>query len=233
MFPPFGTFVREELKLLRNRDWDTVWRRALREPRFGCPFPSLFYPLSSTNTIHHAYHLCRFEWQTGSRISDYAVIVEFGGGYGSLCRLCSAVGFAGEYIIYDFPEQSALQRYYLSSIKVNAATTISDINLLAQIVVRCMAKPRLFIATWSLSESELALRGQIASVVHSFDAFLIAYQERFPGIDNRAYFSEWRSFFPEVIWTESAIAQLPGNRYLFGRKEKLVPAVSPSGIADA
>ncbi len=224
MFPRFGTFVREELKLLRKSDWNTVWRRALDEPRFGCPFPALVYPSSSTNTIHHAYHLCRFELDTSSRVSDYALALEFGGGYGSLCRLFHTIGFRGKYIIFDFPEQSALQHYYLSLTGLTGITTISDVNLLAQAVSLASKGPRLFIATWSLSESELAIRRQIAEIVHSFDGFLIAYQEQFPGIDNCAYFLEWRKSFPDVIWTETTIVHLPGNRYLFGRTKSLFPA---------
>lgn len=218
MFPLFGAFVREELKLLRQNNW-SVWRSALREPRLGLPFPCFIYPFSSTNTIHHAYHLCRFQLETSSAISDYSLIIEFGGGYGSLCRLCQAIGFRGKYILFDFPEQSALQRYYLSSIGLPEIVTISDVSLVGEPAESAPEGPRLFIATWSLSESAIPLRRQIAGIVKFFDAFLIAYQEEFPGIDNPAYFQEWQAAFPDVAWTESKIMHLPGNRYLFGSKK--------------
>lgn len=218
MFPSYGPFVREELKLLRKNNWG-VWRTALREPRLGLPFPCFIYPRSSANTIHHAYHLCRFQLETSSTISDYSVILEFGGGYGSLCRLCHGIGFRGKYILFDFPEQSALQRYYLSSVGLAEIVTISDVNLLRETAESTSGGQRLFIATWSLSESAIPLRREIAVIAQSFDAFLIAFQEEFPGIDNPAYFREWQAAFPDVAWTESKITHLPENRYLLGSKK--------------
>ena len=49
-------------------------------------------------------------------LSSSGVIVEFGGGYGSMCRLLHKLGFSGQYFIYDLPEFVALQRYFLKSI---------------------------------------------------------------------------------------------------------------------
>lgn len=219
MFPPFGAFAREELAFLRGKDWNAVWRKALKEPPLGLPFPALVYPRSSTNTIHHAYHLCRFESESFSHVRNYSAIFEFGGGFGSLCRICHAIGFAGKYVIFDLPEQSALQRYYLSSIGLGSVITVSDMSSLEQTLKTLPNTQRLFLATWSLSESAVSLRRKIAKLVEPFEAFLISYQETFPGIDNVAFFREWQSWFPEVTWSESAITHLPGNRYLFGVKK--------------
>ncbi len=127
MFPaPYARFARVELHALRKSErWD-VWRRAIGEQAAGLPFPCLFYPLSSSNAIHHGYHLYRFETQTGVGIQEFGTIVEFGGGYGSLCRLAHRLGFRGKYIIFDLPEQCALQRYYLSSIGIPGVFTTSS-----------------------------------------------------------------------------------------------------------
>jgi hypothetical protein len=49
----------------------------------------------------------------GSCLHDADCIVEFGGGFGSMCRLIGALGFRGRYVIFDLPPVLALQRYYL------------------------------------------------------------------------------------------------------------------------
>jgi hypothetical protein len=68
----------------------------------------------SMNLIHQAYHLTQWEQATGKRIEHLNTIVEFGAGYGAMALLCRRLGFEGQYIIYDLPEFSLLQEYYLS-----------------------------------------------------------------------------------------------------------------------
>ena len=61
-------------------------------------------------------HLALFEETTGSKIDTLELIFEFGGGYGSMCRLAHNLGFNQAYIIFDLQPFSALQNYYLSSL---------------------------------------------------------------------------------------------------------------------
>ncbi len=214
MFTRYGRFALEELRFLRGHDW-SIWRDAIRERRLGLPFPCLWYPFSSSTAVHHAYHIGKFEVETGSRIRDFHEIVEFGGGYGSLCRIVRNAGFTGKYLIFDTPEQCALQRYYLSSLGIDAAP-LSRLEALERELRPTRGGGRLFIATWSLSEAPVKLRKRIAGLVAGFDAFLIAYQERFGEIDNSAFFEEWPGWFPGVNWRRAPIQQLPGSSYLFG-----------------
>ncbi len=216
--PPYAGFARRELNFLKRQDW-AVWRRVIKERPIGMPCPSVFYPLSSANAIHHAYHLCRFEGETGLSIREFGTVVEFGGGYGSLCRIVHGLGFAGKYAIFDLPEQLALQRYYLAALNLRNVLAISEIELLGS-VAETSRKPMLFVATWSLSESPLGLRRQVAQSVGRFDAFLIAYQSEFGGIDNVAFFREWESWFPEVRWMRRTIEHVPASTYLFGVRKR-------------
>lgn len=213
--PPYAAFARSELKFLKCHDWQT-WRKAIREIRAGTPLPSMFCPWSSTNAIHHAYHLCRFELETAVKIREVAAIFEFGGGYGSLCRVVHALGFKGRYRIFDLPEQAALQRYYLRAAGVEGVLTISSPERLGEIQGSFGGDARLFIATWSLSESPLELRQRMAEAVRDFDAFLIAYQSVFEGVDNEAFFAKWTAWFPEVRWMRRKLESLPESTYLFG-----------------
>ena len=209
--PPYAAFARTELRFLK-RQGGGRWKSVLRERGAGLPMPCVFYPRSSSNAIHHAYHLCRFEVETGLKVRDFGSIAEFGGGYGSLCRIVHGLGFRGRYVICDLPEQSALQRYYLDAVGIEKVATVSEIAALGEE----LPGERLFVATWSLSETPVDLRRQVAEAVQDFDAFLIAYQSDFDGVENAAFFKEWQGWFPAVRWKSCAIKHVLASAYLFG-----------------
>ncbi|HRT63171.1 MAG TPA: hypothetical protein P5551_12530, partial [Syntrophales bacterium] len=184
---------------------------------------------SSGNRIHQAYHLARFEEATGQPISRFPLIMEFGGGYGSLCRIIYKLGFQGRYFIFDLPEFTALQKYYLGSLAMELIEAkaffsgrrgilcTSDPELLGSMAAS-EARTGLFVATWSLSETAQALREHIMTLpaMHAASAYLIAYQNDFEGIDNTHFFDAWRKSKPDIRWVQNEIAHMPGNHYLFG-----------------
>ena len=218
-----------ELRHLRGRsDWKGRWAPAVRESTIGHPRPFHLYPRSSGTLLHQAYHLCRFEETTGTSFVTLPCILEFGGGYGSLCRLFHQLGFTGTYVIFDLPEVSALQRFFLEHLGLPSAcepkvlpprgvVTTSNVETLAALMSGRGADRAGFIATWSLSEAPLDVRAPVLDVVASFDAHLLAYQDRFGEIDNVAFFSQWRARLPEFSWSEIPISHTPkSGRYLVG-----------------
>lgn len=222
MFLEYASYVANELGHLRRRpDWPARWRAALTESPAGLPLPYLLYPRSSANLIHHAYHLARFEEATGRRTSDFSTVIEFGGGYGSMCRLLFKAGFNGRYVIYDLPAFRALQQFFLELAGVTPRNSVvwaespEDIRRTIQ-SENPSASPSLFLATWSLSEAPVAVRSELMPIVRGCDACLIAYQENFDGVDNSAYFTQWLREFSHLEWKEIPIPHLPHNRYLFG-----------------
>lgn len=224
--------VAHELRHLRRRpDWRLRWRPALRESTAGRPRPFHLYPKSSGNLIHQAYHLCRFEEVTGLSLPTLPYVVEFGGGYGSLCRLFHQMGFAGTYVIFDLPEVSALQRFFLKTLgipaltvrdvrgPVSGAVTISDLDDLTRILRARPPGPAAFVAQWSLGEVPVALRRLVLPAVAGFDAYLLGYTEWFEGIDNRAFFKEWRATLAGHAWHDVPLPHLhKAEWYLFGVK---------------
>jgi hypothetical protein len=211
--PPYAELTLPELKFLKRQGWGR-WRNAIRETSVGMPFPSLFHWTSSANAIHHGYHLARFEEETGIRVPLFDEVLEFGGGYGSLCRIVHALGLSGRYTIVDLPAQAALQRYYLDLVGLRGVRTLRG----AEEIPTFLNGRRLLIGTWSLSESPLEVRERVTQAITCFDGFLIAYQDEFAGVDNVAYFREWCARFPGVVWKEMVIEHLPADRYLFGVK---------------
>ncbi len=233
MFVGNRPFIDNELGYLMSRpDWKQVWQDILEEDFAGDPKPCKGYRQSSGNRIHQSYHLARFEQETGLSINRFPLIVELGGGYGSLCRLIHKLGFKGQYIIFDLPEFVALQKFYLGSLAmplIEARDVVSgrrgilctsDLSVLGSVTPQ-EAQAGLFIATWSLSETDPAFRDQITTLpaVDSASAYLIAYQSNFEGVDNGRFFDAWRAKKPGICWVHSEISHMPGNFYLFGRKD--------------
>jgi hypothetical protein len=231
-------FIRDELNYLKDLpDWKSRWEKALEESPIGNPTLYHYFPSSSGNLIHQAYHLAQFENKTGMNISQANIVFEFGGGYGSMCRLVHNLNFKGRYIIYDLPPFSALQRYFLKMNGISAVTSSAYFEKTSNRVV-CVSELKqleailadhanigddVFIANWSLSESPVNLRHSILSIVKPFKAFLFAYQGRFDEIDNVGFFKEWVNTMVDIKWYNWKIPHLPNqlyrdNYYLMGMK---------------
>ena len=225
-----GAVVPEYLALRASGQWSR-FAPAVVESRTGNPLPFIYYPRSSGSLLHHCHHVLRFEETTGANLPGLDAIVEFGGGYGSMCRLLHRLGFKGRYFIYDLPEFSALQRYFLKSLDLpvhdaGADRTqpgihlFTDLEALRAALATVPASARRgFIATWSLSESPPELRDRFLPLVTDFDYLLIAFQDRFYEVDNNAYFAGLEhSTQGRLSWTKKRLRHLPGNNYFFGQR---------------
>jgi len=220
-----------------SRDWRAVWAPALRHKQYGHPPP--FPPMMATNAIaiEHATHLFRFHQATGESFQSADCIVEFGGGYGSMCRLIHAMGFRGSYVIFDLPHVLALQRYYLAlhgiEAEPDAAASATGVRLLADLdhVARLIddrsSANFSAISTWALSEMPLSLRTGIERILQRpcFREILLSYQARFEGNDNRDYFTAFAARTSGSFeWTDipigpaSSSASPSDSFYLFGMR---------------
>ena len=231
MFATQQDYVGVELEYLKHSgDWTSRWCAAIEECSVGHPIPYMHYPASSGNLIHQAYHLARFEKETGMRISDTHFIFEFGAGYGSMCRLAHNLGFRGRYLLYDLAPFSALQKFFLKCIGFelhsfqsfktaeSGVVCLSNIEELKEVISDCpQSADPLFIATWSLSETPVQLRNLILPLMASFKALLIAYQSQFREINNIDFFRQWTANWKNAEWQDSEIDHMPGSRYLFAK----------------
>jgi hypothetical protein len=189
---------------------------AIVKPHFGPddPFGKVIvrHPFSM-NLIHQAYHLTQWERATGQRIEQLETIVEFGGGYGAMALLCKRMGFEGKYIIYDLPEFSLLQEYYLS-----------QFGMLNGVEWNPKRKPKdvdLFMALYSLSEVEPSERsGFIQPYAKSF---LCLYSGKWEQWDNVDWFKNVLPKIAQYIkqWRHTEISHLPDkwNFYSIGWQE--------------
>jgi hypothetical protein len=217
--------------LRRSPRWPR-YRQVLKEDTVGRPVRFLWMPSTSGCQVHHTSHLASFEEQTGTPVEQLRLIVEFGGGYGSFCRQVHRLGFKGKYLIYDLPELSALQQYFLGSLDfplltaeqwadTAAASGVGFINELADLrrVVASLqtagVKPSLFVATWSISESPAPLRDEVLEIVKAFEHFLMAYQAEFGSVRNTEFFNRWITSRPDrEQWKHYPIPINPTSQYL-------------------
>ncbi|NOY66522.1 MAG: hypothetical protein GXP13_03820 [Gammaproteobacteria bacterium] len=228
MFVAHSSFIPTELSYLKKRpDWSSRWQHVINESSPGHPLPYAYYPKSSGNLIHQAYHLAVFEEQSGQNFNDVDLVVEFGGGYGSMCRLFNNLGYAGKYIIFDLKPFSLLQTFYLKSLGIpiltldNFKSSKTGVLLLSEIfhlkeVLNDFddKKKAMFLATWSISETPLSVRETFLPLIAGFGSYLIAYQDSFGEVDNIDYFNSWKKENPDVSWRYCRIKQLPGSSYL-------------------
>ena len=209
-----------ELAALQARpDWESRFRRAIRECDAGHPFRYAGWPESSEPLIQTAYTLARLETLAGRPVTEWDTVVEFGGGFGSLCRLTHQLGFRGRYVIFDLPPFTLLQRYFLRSAGVlredsDRIVLTSDVSELERHVAALPpAAWSMFVACWSLSETPLALRERILPLVERIGRFAVVYQERYGEVDNADYFTT--CWLPGTRRTQP-ILHRPGDHLLVG-----------------
>jgi hypothetical protein len=220
MFVAEEPYVATELGYLAQHDeWEDRWEPAIQEWRAGNPQPFTQFRSSSGNLIHHAYHVARFEDATGVRVDELDLVVEFGGGYGSMRRLLNNLGFRGLYVIHDLPEFTMLQDYFLQlgGMEPDSTTFTTELEQLSDVVAGDHSSRSLLIGTWSISEAPIGLREGLVPIADRLNAHLLGYQAEFSGVDNLDFFSKWRAQFAGFEWQDIAIDHIPGaNRYVFG-----------------
>ena len=216
-----------ELDYLQSLPNWPLWEQAIIQSSVGNPSPYPTYKKSSGNLIHQAYSIAQLIGRFPFDIAQIKTIVEFGGGYGSMARLLFRLGFKGQYIIFDLPEFSYLQEYYLNAASIgaqiltepspnqeSAVILLSELEKLAT-QIKLSGRPDLFIALWSLSESPIALRKEIIRLVADAKTYLIAYQDKFEDIDNTAYFNEVGNSMGLKERQSYQISHLKGKHFYF------------------
>lgn len=138
----------------------------LKEDGIGNPIISNRKYQTSSNRAYHMAHLGMYKKICGHYFWDTESIIEFGGGYGNMCRVIKKANPSITYIIIDLPELLALQYVYLASLlgenEVNIVTETNiqiipnKINLVSSELVyegKIALNTKTFISTWALSES--------------------------------------------------------------------------------
>ena len=191
----------------------------LYDTPFGDPYLCDFFPLASPNTIHKGYHLSMLKRHLNIFVDDLDFLADFGGGYGNFCRVVHNLGFAGKFTIVDFPDMHIIQKFYLEH--TTPGMDLYDIDWISVSDIESYTVPdnrSLFVATYSLNETPLNVRGKIEKFLSSFRYFLITYNRLWEGIDNQIWFSGLKNRLDHEFEIEVVSEQFQRAWYLLGRR---------------
>ena len=219
---------REYKELVGDGGKADKWRKAIRENTIGEPKPFSLDATTSGNLVHSVYHIKRFEDATKIDVKDVDLVLEFGGGYGSMCRAMYQAGFGGKYLMYDLSTPASLQHFYARSTGYDVEVMnefsdskqvycFSDVKKLdLQLSLLPLCKRRMFVASWSISVSPEPIRRTVFEMLrrHGFEHFLIAFQWTFEGINNDDFFAALQMPNVQSVTIENTV--FPANRYWFG-----------------
>ena len=192
-------FILKELQYLRkNSDW-LFFKKLLNENDVGNPVRYFLYPKSSGNRINHVFHLSILKKDTDIKFKEINNVFEFGGGYGCMANIFSKINKKVFFKLFDTIPVNLLQYYYLKQNRLDVGFKKNNkIQLLNNQNFKFnnkIKKKSLFIANWSLSETELKFREKFIRYLRNYDYSLIAFQESFENINNLKYFNNIRKKF--------------------------------------
>lgn len=203
----FHDIKKEAFDSLRASSFWGMFLNAGQLDGFGAK-PSKYFRKCSGNLLHHMYSLNEFlNFSPKTDLKALNTVYEFGGGYGSLCRLFYRLGFKGKYIILDNPLMSTIQDNFLKKTVPDqkVSSVLGDMNIAVDMAI----------ALWSLSECPIKAREKFFKT-KKFKKCLIAFQKKFAGIDNLKYFKKLVKDMNSYRWKLYEIKHLPGNYYLLG-----------------
>lgn len=190
-------FILKELKFLKkDAEWP-FYKFLLNEDDIGDPVRFFLYPKSSGNRINHIFHLAFLKKNTNIELKKIINVFEFGGGYGCMARIFSKINKNVFFKIFDTQPVNLLQYYYLKQNKLDVGfkknnqfqlLNNNNLNLSKKIL-----KNSIFIANWSISETQLKFREKFINHLKKFDYTLIAFQENFEDINNLKYFKNLKN----------------------------------------
>lgn len=209
MFVGEAPFTEGQYRVLERLDRDR-WMPATREDKFGYPPRLSWDEGTSGNLIHQAYHLAHYEVIAGKRVEEMDRICEFGGGYGAMCKLIRRLGFEGEYVIYDLPELSLIQQYYLSNVGIEFTPCVNANGL----GLDPEPEGDLLIGLYSLTEAPMDVRLNFMS--HPFPSYFFAHQHKYFG----EILAEWSDSFmqerSDLKWKVKQNRAILSHRYMVG-----------------
>ena len=208
-------YTEQQVDILKSDPQFTTMYKDLLESRNDIPseFLSEHYNTSGCN-ISHIYQLKLIIDTFGLNLSEYNNVLEFGSGYGNLCKLFYNSGYTNKYHISELGPVIDFTKKYLKYNNIE----LSNINF----------KPKnnidydLFISFWALSETLFSFRTNILEGTN-YKRVIIGYQSQFRELDNFTYFDEFIKRYNNYDWTVQE---------WFGKKNYILFGVRKNGLDD-
>jgi len=201
-FPEYSIQNINQLEIL-EKDKESIFYKILLNNNYG-PEGIRLYNNIQLDRVQQTWSIYILVEKLMMDIRNSEIIFEFGGGTGQMVDVLSCLGFKGTHIIYDLPLITILQSYFVSKRDIDYSFLIDDKEISINNSVyylpsnqdisekNIMKLPNInFIATYSLSESDINTRNRFADYMINFARIYIVY---WPGknpvgdnIDNDEY----------------------------------------------
>jgi hypothetical protein len=167
------------------------------------------------NDIHHLYHICRYENNIGT-LDDNLDVLEWGGGYGNMCKVLHMLKKIKSYTIIDLPKFTSLSERYVATTVPMSASTTTHLPV-DNFKGRLKEKYDLFISNWALSESPTEWTSYLDEI--SFcdaDHFLVSVHQCGDHIPFMAESTNLRNVLQKYETKEEDVSVISGiNYYIF------------------
>jgi hypothetical protein len=220
-----GDWMTDQLNLLEQCFDKDHLKNILKENKVGKPDIKNKKYSTSHNSIHHLYHIARYQAETKKSLLAKSSVIEWGGGYGNLAKLWLRLNpFNTTYTIIDTPLFIVLQYSYLGAIfgkeKINLIShknkkiIENKINLLpVGLIDSKQLECDTFVSTWALSESSVFSKNYVSKKKY-FGAknILMAYQDSSDELPDASRIEE---LIKKAGGSVFEIPFLPGSHYAF------------------
>ncbi len=238
-----NTMFLYSLKDWRNKQKDLIKEKLdnkeakeiLQEYNIGSPLLNDKEYITSGNSIHHLYHLLKFEKETSYKLKTIDTILEIGGGYGNMAKINKSINNDVTYIIIDIPIFSYIQAVYLRTIlgenevhilgnDLDIKTSKINIIPLTEDVMEKLNQKQynidLLISTWALSESNKNMQNAVKNLDYfSAKYLLFAYQKNNESFNFAENIENITENYEKIYQKETEYTK--DNYYLFCKRKNI------------
>lgn len=196
----------KQLEIL-EKDKDSIFYKTLLKTNDYGPRGIFLHNNIQLDRVQHTWSIYNLVNALNLDLNKDEIIFEFGGGTGQMADVLSDLNFKGRHVVYDLPLITVLQKYFVDKRNIKNIHIVDDDPEIKMLLengtnyLPCnqpnsektiLGLPNInFIATYSLSESDVCTREKIAEYMTHFSRIYIVY---WPGktdsedyIDNAEY----------------------------------------------
>lgn len=193
---------KHQLQILEN-DQESIFYKTLKVNDYG-PLGVGLYKNTQLDRVQQVWSIYNLVEKLNLSLDNDEIIFEFGAGTGQMADVLSNLNFKGRHIIYDLPLMTVLQKYFIDKRGIKNTHILDDetINIInGTNFLPCnqinsekyvLGLPNInFIATYSLTETDIHTHNKFSEYMIGFSRIYIVY---WPGkneigdyIDNSKY----------------------------------------------
>jgi hypothetical protein len=186
-WPELGIQNMNQLMILEEDKESIFYKTIIKTNNYG-PEGIKLYKNIQLDRVQQTWSIYNLVNVLNLNLNNDEIILEFGGGTGQMADVLSDLNFKGRHIVYDLPLITILQRYFVNKRNINYAYILDDeeINIInGTNYLPCnqnnseqqiMKLPNInFIATFSLTETDIHTHNKFAEYMLNFSRIYIVY----------------------------------------------------------